>query len=159
MSDGSEVQLDVLICATGFNTSFCPPFRLIGEDGAVLNDVWKEAPRAYLGLAAAKFPNYFSMLNQSCALIKNHTADLMNVVSTGPNAPAAHGTFIACIEAYLNYAFTAVERLMTENIKSIAPKEEAVDDFQEHKDDIVQDLVWTSSCRSWYVKPMTTFAR
>lgn len=60
LSDGTKVELDVLICATGFNTSFCPPFKLIGENGAVLNEIWKDAPRAYLGLAAAKFPNYFS---------------------------------------------------------------------------------------------------
>jgi cation diffusion facilitator CzcD-associated flavoprotein CzcO len=60
MIDGTKVQLDVLICATGFNTSFCPSFKLIGEDGAVLNELWKDAPRSYLGLAAAKFPNYFS---------------------------------------------------------------------------------------------------
>lgn len=60
MVDGSKVELDVLICATGFNTSFCPPFKLIGEDGAVLNEVWEAGPRGYFGMAAAKFPNYFS---------------------------------------------------------------------------------------------------
>lgn len=38
---------------------------------------------------------------------------------------------------------------MMEDIKSITVKEEAVDDFQKHKDDIVKDLVWTSGCRSW----------
>lgn len=70
-------------------------------------------------------------------------------MTAGPNAPAAHGAFISSIEGYLNYIFLAVERLMTENIKSICVKEEAVDDFQEHKDDIVKDLVWTSTCRSW----------
>ncbi|KIW22097.1 uncharacterized protein PV07_12513 [Cladophialophora immunda] len=130
VSDGTKVELDVLICATGFNTSFCPPFKLIGEDGAVLNEVWKDGPRGYLGFAASRFPNYF--------------------MTAGPNAPAAHGTFIPCIEAYIQYAFDVVERLMTENIKSISPKKEAVDDFQEHKDNIVKDLVWTSTCRSWY---------
>lgn len=60
LDDGTKVELDVLICATGFNTSFVPSFKVIGEDGAVLNELWKDAPKAYLGLAAAKFPNYFS---------------------------------------------------------------------------------------------------
>ncbi|CAK7199450.1 hypothetical protein SEUCBS139899_002130 [Sporothrix eucalyptigena] len=131
LQDGTAVSLDVLVCATGFNTSFVPPFRLTGLDGAVLNEVWKQnGPQAYMGVAAAGFPNYF--------------------MTTGPNCPAAHGTFIPCIEAYLNYAFSAAERLMTEDIKSITVKQAAVDDFQAHKDDIVQDLVWTSGCRSWY---------
>lgn len=60
MKEGTEVKLDVLICATGFNTSFRPLFNLIGEDGANPGDEWKKEPKAYLGIAAAKFPNYFS---------------------------------------------------------------------------------------------------
>lgn len=60
-----------------------------------------------------------------------------------------HGTYIACIEAYLENVFKITERLMTENIKSVTPKQEAVDDFQEHKDTIAKDLSWTSTCRSW----------
>lgn len=57
-------------------------------------------------------------------------------------------TFTPCIETCVNYALSAVG-LMMEDIKSITVKEEAVDDFQKHKDDIVKDLVWTSGCRSW----------
>lgn len=60
LDDGTKVELEVLICATGFNTSFRPPFKLIGENGAVLNEKWETEPRAYLGIAAAQFPNYFS---------------------------------------------------------------------------------------------------
>jgi hypothetical protein len=32
----------------------------------------------------------------------------------------------------------------------MSPKSEAVDEFQEHKDAMMKDLVWTSGCRSWY---------
>ncbi len=60
MADGTKVELEVLICATGFNTSFVPPFNLIGENGAVLAEQWKDEPRGYFGLAAPNFPNYFS---------------------------------------------------------------------------------------------------
>lgn len=76
-------------------------------------------------------------------------ANLHDVVPTGPNAPAAHGTFIDCIEAYLNYAISMSERLMSENIKSVTLKQEAIDDFQKHKDTIAKDLAWSSTCRSW----------
>ncbi|CAK7207280.1 hypothetical protein SEUCBS139899_010090 [Sporothrix eucalyptigena] len=130
LTDGTDVALDVLICATGFNTSFCPPFTVVGENGAVLNDKWKVEPTSYMGLAAAGFPNYF--------------------MTSGPNSPSAHGTLIGCLETYIHYAFAAVEKLMTENVKKLSPQQAAVDDFQQHKDEIVKDLVWTSGCRSWY---------
>lgn len=32
----------------------------------------------------------------------------------------------------------------------MSPKMEAVDDFQEHKDSLMEDLVWTDPCVSWY---------
>lgn len=53
-------QVDVLICATGFDTSF-DRFQIVGIDGVTLRDKWKaQGPEAYLGTAVAGFPNYFS---------------------------------------------------------------------------------------------------
>jgi cation diffusion facilitator CzcD-associated flavoprotein CzcO len=40
--DGHEVDVDVIICATGFDTSFRPRFPIIGLDGVDLRDMWKE---------------------------------------------------------------------------------------------------------------------
>jgi len=28
--DGKKYEVDIIVCATGFNTSFCPNFHLIG---------------------------------------------------------------------------------------------------------------------------------
>lgn len=52
--------MDVLICATGFDTTFKPRFPLIGPKGNNLQDDWAEEPKSYLGLAAADMPNYMS---------------------------------------------------------------------------------------------------
>lgn len=60
MLDGTFIKIDALVCATGFDTSFRPPFRLIGEEGEDLRDVWAEEPRSYLSIGASGFPNYFS---------------------------------------------------------------------------------------------------
>jgi cation diffusion facilitator CzcD-associated flavoprotein CzcO len=59
MKHGSLIDLDAIICATGFDTSYCPVFPLIAyvKD---LRDVWESGPRGYLSVAAAAFPNYFS---------------------------------------------------------------------------------------------------
>lgn len=71
-------------------------------------------------------------------------------VTGGPNFPLANGTLIPCLEKCLEYAFTAVEKIQRTGVKSLHPKAEAVDEFQEHKDALMEALVWTSGCRSWY---------
>jgi len=71
--DGIEIS-DVIIAATGFDTSFRPRFPLLGRNGVDLRDLWKDDPISYMGLGCAEFPNYLSML--------------------GPNCPVANGSLI-----------------------------------------------------------------
>jgi cation diffusion facilitator CzcD-associated flavoprotein CzcO len=67
--DGKEYPVDVLICATGFDTTFKPRFPLIGPSGANLQEVWsKDDPESYLGIAAADFPNYMTFLGPNCPI-------------------------------------------------------------------------------------------
>lgn len=63
MTDGSTLEADAIICATGFDTSFRPGFPVVafGQD---LRDAWKEEPTAYMSVAAAGIPNYFSEFSQ-----------------------------------------------------------------------------------------------
>lgn len=57
---GEIIEVDALICATGFDLSFRPRFPLIGRKGN-LQDLWTEnLPRAYMSCAVPEFPNYFS---------------------------------------------------------------------------------------------------
>lgn len=60
--DGTLYEVDVLICATGFNVGFTPSFKLEGVDGRIIQDAWAKEPQCYLGLAAPQFPNYFTIL-------------------------------------------------------------------------------------------------
>lgn len=62
LSTGELLDVDVIICATGFDISFAPRFPLIGRGGVSLADHWKDVPEAYLSLAVEHFPNYFSEL-------------------------------------------------------------------------------------------------
>lgn len=77
---GKEYPVDVLICATGFDTSFKPRFTLIGENGANLADEWALEPKSYLSLAAAGFPNYFMFI--------------------GPNSPIGNGPVLITMGEY-----------------------------------------------------------
>lgn len=62
LSTGELIELDALVCATGFDVSFAPRFPVKGQNGADLATMWSEpnVPRAYLSVAVPEFPNYFS---------------------------------------------------------------------------------------------------
>lgn len=60
LESGEIIEADVIICATGFETSFRPRFPIIGRNGN-LQDRWKkETPKAYMSCAVSGLPNYFS---------------------------------------------------------------------------------------------------
>lgn len=56
---GQENEVDVVICATGFNVSFTPQFEVIGRGGKSLKEEFGELPKTYLAVTAADFPNLF----------------------------------------------------------------------------------------------------
>lgn len=76
---GKHIDVDVIVSATGFNTSSIPPFAVIGRDGVTLAERFSPFPQTYLSLAVADFPNYFLML--------------------GPNSGIAAGSLNPVIEA------------------------------------------------------------
>lgn len=82
-SNGKEYDVDVLICATGFDVSFRPRFPIIGPGPAATNlqDEWAMEAKGYLGLAAAAFPNYMMFL--------------------GPNCPVGNGPLLIAIGEYI----------------------------------------------------------
>ncbi|KAF7187781.1 FAD-binding monooxygenase moxY [Pseudocercospora fuligena] len=128
--DGKEYPIDILICATGFDTTFKPRFPLINAAGKNLQDVWAKEPKSYLGIAAAEFPNYLIFL--------------------GPNCPIGNGPVLSAIELQADYMCRLIDHYQTQNIRSCYPKPEAVEDFIAHKNKFMKDTVWSDPCRSWY---------
>ena len=61
-SDG-EIELDVIILATGFDafTGNYLKIETVGRNGETLQEKWKNGPRAYMGVATAGFPNLFTV--------------------------------------------------------------------------------------------------
>lgn len=60
MDSGDVLKVDAIICATGFDLSFCPRFPIVGRDGD-LRDIWRDTtPKAYMSVAVKGMPNYFS---------------------------------------------------------------------------------------------------
>jgi len=60
LGSGEILKVDAIVCATGFDTSFCPRFPIVGRNGN-LQDRWKkEIPKSYMSCAVSGMPNYFS---------------------------------------------------------------------------------------------------
>ena len=129
-TNDSEYQLDVLICATGFDTSFLPRFSMQGRNGVSLSDIWREDPKGYLGLAVPGFPNYFNFL--------------------GPSCPIGNGPVLVAVESQAQYICKFINKWQREQIRSFEVRSEAVEEFVAHKDKLMKGTVWVADCRSWY---------
>ncbi|KAJ5806874.1 hypothetical protein N7474_010466 [Penicillium riverlandense] len=131
-ADGQVVEVDVIVCATGFDVSHCPHYPVIGRDQTSLAEKWAEEPESYLSLACPQFPNYF--------------------IFTGPNAVVGHGSLVEGLGWVAEYMIKWIKKISTEDIKAVAPKQEVVDEFVTYGDEIQKTLTWTGGCRSWYKK-------
>lgn len=58
-SNGDEVEVDAIVCATGFDVSYVPHYSMEGRNGVLLQDKWAEIPTGYLGLAVPDMPNFY----------------------------------------------------------------------------------------------------
>lgn len=132
--DGTEHEVDVIICATGFDTSYKPRMPII-VDNKDMRSTWDtDNPTApaptYLSVALQGVPNY--------------------MVFAGAYCPAAHGSFFPLIQCYSDYALQILHKMQTENIKSIRPKPRAVQHFLRHADTFLKRTAWTGPCSSWF---------
>ncbi|KAH7140399.1 hypothetical protein B0J13DRAFT_637933 [Dactylonectria estremocensis] len=127
---GRTIEVDAIICATGFNVSFCPRFPLVGRAGN-LQDTWaKELPQAYMSCAVPNLPNYFVFL--------------------GPNAPIGHGSVFTITELLAKYIVEIIQKCQTEGIKAISPSRAAVQELSEHTQTFMPRTAWAGSCTSWF---------
>lgn len=119
-----------VVCATGFEVSYRPQYPIIGRNKVSLADKWADEPLSYMSLACPDIPNYF--------------------VFTGPNATIGHGSLMESLGWSAEYMIKWIRKIATEGIKSIAPKEEVVSEYNAYGDEIHKTLVWSGGCRSWY---------
>lgn len=56
--DGVHHELDVLICATGFDVTQRPPFPVVGRNGVELGEKWKDEPESYMVSIHRRVPRH-----------------------------------------------------------------------------------------------------
>lgn len=127
--DGKEVEVDVIICATGFDTSWVPRLPIIAN-GINLQDLYREKPIGYLGVGAPSMPNYFTFY--------------------GPYGPLGQGSAMPMIELFASYIMKAVRKIQLEDIKSLTPRPDIIAQYAEHTDLFNKRLVYDTPCRSWF---------
>ncbi|CRG92376.1 Putative sterigmatocystin biosynthesis monooxygenase stcW [Talaromyces islandicus] len=127
--DGKRREVDMIICATGFQEVHKVHFPVIGKNGINLQDIWDDFPEAYLSIAPAHIPNYYCLL--------------------GPNGGAAQGSNVIFLENGVRYVIKIVQKIQREYIKSITPKTEMVKAFRKYADRFFQPTVFSDSCRMW----------
>ncbi|KAJ3548539.1 hypothetical protein NM208_g959 [Fusarium decemcellulare] len=129
-SDGTEVQCDTIVFATGFDTTFRPHYKLVGQDGVSLADKWKDVPEGYLGIGCPGFPNM--------------------VLLFGPAWPVFAGSVTASLTAVSTFAMKLIRKIQTDDIRSIAPRQDVTDAFNVHQQTMLHGTVWEDDCSSWY---------
>lgn len=128
--DGREHALDVLICATGYDTVHpLSHVHIEGAGGRLLADAWQDGAQAYLGIAVAGFPNFFLML--------------------GPNTATGHTSTLLYIEPQVRHAIACMQRVRREARRWIVVRPEVAHAHDQAQQQRLSTSVW-SRCRSWY---------
>ncbi|KAK7686490.1 hypothetical protein QCA50_010087 [Cerrena zonata] len=128
--DGTTHALDILICATGYDTTYQYPFPIIGLNNTHLSTKWSPHPQTYLSVCVDEFPNFFFAL--------------------GPNSGVGSGSLLALIERQVEFAVEVVGKMGRERLGSVVVKREAVEDYDEYIEHYFPTSVYSERCRSWY---------
>jgi cation diffusion facilitator CzcD-associated flavoprotein CzcO len=127
-----RIDLDVLVCCTGFEAVDLPiAQRVTGRDGVLLADRWSRGGQAFACTTVAGFPNLFVML--------------------GPNTGVGAGSIVYMVETQISYIEQAL-RYLEETDSVISVTEELEEQYVSSIDARAVGTVWTSGgCKSWYV--------
>lgn len=122
--DGAQVDVDVIVYATGFrHTDVLWPMRITGRDGLDLHEMWGSRPYAYLGVTVPGFPNFF--------------------VIYGPGAHLAHGgSLIFNSELQMRYIDACLARLAEEGLHCIEPTAQAATEWHRATQSEITKTVW-----------------
>ncbi|CAG9956706.1 unnamed protein product [Clonostachys rosea f. rosea IK726] len=129
-AEGVHKEVDIIICATGFDTSFRPAFPMIANGRNVQDEFESGDTVAYLGLNLPEVPNYFHY--------------------SGPYGPLGHGSAIPMIEAFTRYIWQVIEKCQVEDIKKIQVKRHVAEKFTQHSDLYLKRTAWSGPCSSWF---------
>lgn len=130
--DGEHRDFDVLIFATGFETTGWKwSVDVHGVEGRHLNTVWADHPEAYRGITVSGFPNLFILY--------------------GPNTNLGHNSITFMLERQVEYMIKAIHTLENQSARAMMPLKSAQDRWNEEIQADLRKTVWADpACNSWY---------
>ncbi|MEU7140593.1 NAD(P)/FAD-dependent oxidoreductase [Nocardia sp. NPDC046473] len=130
--DGTVHPVDTIIYSTGFSVPPAIAERIHGRDGTVA-DLYRQAPRSYLGTSMVGFPNFFTTLGVFGA-VGNQSAIYM-------------------IECQIRYIIDALTTMRDQHITSVEVHQQAQDAFVREVNDRSSQTVWlTGGCATTYYR-------
>ncbi|MEU3609613.1 NAD(P)/FAD-dependent oxidoreductase [Streptomyces sp. NPDC035033] len=132
LADGTLVELDALVFATGFDamTGAVDRIEVRGRGGRLLKDAWAAGPRTYLGLGTDGFPNLFHL--------------------TGAGSPSVMANVVLCAEQHVDWLADCLDHLRARGHRAIEAREEAVEGWvAECRDRAAATLFMEAD--SWYL--------
>jgi hypothetical protein len=126
---------DAIICATGYDGTFRPPFPLLGKNGIDLRTKLtpENPPQTYLSLAIDSFPNL--------------------ILFAGPNSEVGTSHSMIVFETLATYAVKCIQKAQFEQIKSMMPSSHAVQEFSKYVECYFSNgrtVYGENGCRSGY---------
>lgn len=126
---GQQVDVDILVCATGFNVQYLPHFQIKGIGGRIMQE--QHDPNIYASIAHPGFPNYF--------------------VVNGPRGNWGQGCALPSHEVQIEYIVQAAKHMQEDQIKSMHPKQKVTDQLNAYEDAWhTKHSIWAEDCKSWY---------
>lgn len=133
-ADGTELDFDAVIMATGFRVTDHPMTgSIFGIDKRSLAEHWSQmGMRAHRGTVIDGFPNMFLM--------------------TGPNTGIGHTSLLLMIEAQIGYIIEALRRMKTDGVDRFEVRPQVVEGYSAMIQRKMARTVWVSGgCVSWYL--------
>jgi len=131
--DGRQIDLDVIIYATGYHLDFLSTVDIRGRDGKALVEVWGDSPRAYRGGTVPGFPNLF--------------------ITSAPNYSPGHGAGANfSMEILAHYIVECLQLMALRGASTMEVTQKAFEDYVDGIDQTMQGTVWchTPNAHTYY---------
>lgn len=132
IAEGQAYDLDVIVCATGFDamTGSVVRMDITGPDGDTMERKWADGPHNYLGMTVAGFPNLFNM--------------------QGPGSPSVFATMVTGIEHQGDWITACIADMRNRGLTRIDTTVDAEQAWVERVAEVAEPSL-RSTCDSWYI--------
>jgi cation diffusion facilitator CzcD-associated flavoprotein CzcO len=132
-ADGRQIDLDVIIYATGYHLDFLSTIDIRGRDGKTLAGEWADSPRAYRGGTVPGFPNLF--------------------ITSAPNYSPGHGAGANfSMEVLAHYIIECLQLMALRGATTMEVTRRAYEEYVADIDEAMQRTVWchTPNAHTYY---------